>query len=82
MAAAERPERIPDELVGRVQELQERLESGGDPQTRAIADELLSAVVRMYGAGLERIVEVVAEADERHGSPAPSRTTRWSRRCS
>jgi Fe-S cluster biogenesis protein NfuA/nitrite reductase/ring-hydroxylating ferredoxin subunit len=60
------PSESPDELVGRVQELQERLESAGDPQTRAIADELLSAVVRMYGAGLERIVEVVAEADERH----------------
>ncbi len=60
------PSESPDELVGRVQELQERLESTGDPDTRAIADELLSAVVRMYGAGLERIVEVVAEADERH----------------
>jgi Fe-S cluster biogenesis protein NfuA/nitrite reductase/ring-hydroxylating ferredoxin subunit len=56
----------PDELVGRVQELQERLESAGDAATRAVADELVSAVVRMYGAGLERIVEVVAEADERH----------------
>jgi len=60
------PSETPDELVGRVQELQERLESAGDAETRAVADELVSSVVRMYGAGLERIVEVVADADERH----------------
>jgi Fe-S cluster biogenesis protein NfuA/nitrite reductase/ring-hydroxylating ferredoxin subunit len=66
VAVPSAPSESVDELVGRVQELQERLESAGDPETRAIADELLSAVVRMYGAGLERVVEVVAEADERH----------------
>jgi len=60
------PSETPDELVGRVQELQERLESAGDAETRAVADELVSSVVRMYGAGLERIVEVVADAVERH----------------
>jgi Fe-S cluster biogenesis protein NfuA/nitrite reductase/ring-hydroxylating ferredoxin subunit len=43
------------QLVGRVQELQERLESSGDSAARAVAEELVSAIVQMYGAGLERI---------------------------
>jgi Fe-S cluster biogenesis protein NfuA/nitrite reductase/ring-hydroxylating ferredoxin subunit len=46
----------PDEVLLLVQELQARLESSGDAATREIAEELVSAVVRMYGAGLERIV--------------------------
>jgi Fe-S cluster biogenesis protein NfuA/nitrite reductase/ring-hydroxylating ferredoxin subunit len=44
-----------EQLVGRVQELQERLESSGDSAARAVAEELVSAIVQMYGAGLERI---------------------------
>jgi Fe-S cluster biogenesis protein NfuA/nitrite reductase/ring-hydroxylating ferredoxin subunit len=44
-----------EQVVGRVQELQERLESSGDSATRALAEELVSAIVQMYGAGLERI---------------------------
>jgi Fe-S cluster biogenesis protein NfuA/nitrite reductase/ring-hydroxylating ferredoxin subunit len=46
----------PDELLERVQQLQAKLDSAGDPATRDLADELVSAVVQMYGAGLERIV--------------------------
>jgi Fe-S cluster biogenesis protein NfuA/nitrite reductase/ring-hydroxylating ferredoxin subunit len=46
----------PDEVLLRVQELQARLDSCGDEATREIAEELVSAVVQMYGAGLERIV--------------------------
>jgi Fe-S cluster biogenesis protein NfuA/nitrite reductase/ring-hydroxylating ferredoxin subunit len=44
------------QLVERVQDLQARLESAGDSAVREVADELMSAVVRMYGAGLERIM--------------------------
>ena len=47
----------PEKLLERVQELQDRLDSVGDPATRKVADELVSAVVQMYGAGLERIIE-------------------------
>jgi len=57
------PTEAPDDLVGRVQDLQERLEAAGDPATRAAADELVSAVVQMYGAGLEQIMAALA-ADE------------------
>jgi Fe-S cluster biogenesis protein NfuA/nitrite reductase/ring-hydroxylating ferredoxin subunit len=47
----------PEELLERVQELQDRLDSIGDTATQKIAEELVSAVVQMYGAGLERILE-------------------------
>ena len=47
----------PEKLLERVQELQDRLDSVGDPATRKVADELVSEVVQMYGAGLERIIE-------------------------
>jgi Fe-S cluster biogenesis protein NfuA/nitrite reductase/ring-hydroxylating ferredoxin subunit len=50
-----------DQLIARVQELQGQLESL-DPIARGMAEELVSAVVQMYGAGLERIVEVVGDS--------------------
>ncbi len=45
----------PDRLFERVQELQGRLDATADEETRQLAGELVSAVVEMYGAGLERI---------------------------
>jgi Fe-S cluster biogenesis protein NfuA/nitrite reductase/ring-hydroxylating ferredoxin subunit len=52
----------PDQLVARVQELTAQLEAVPDPGARAIAEELSAVIVQMYGAGLERIVELIAEA--------------------
>jgi Fe-S cluster biogenesis protein NfuA/nitrite reductase/ring-hydroxylating ferredoxin subunit len=46
----------PQLLLDRVQELEERLAREGDPRTRELADELISSVVELYGAGLERIL--------------------------
>jgi Fe-S cluster biogenesis protein NfuA/nitrite reductase/ring-hydroxylating ferredoxin subunit len=54
----------PEGLLERVQELQDRLDSVGDPASRKIAEELVSAVVQMYGAGLERILERMLAAGE------------------
>ena len=54
----------PEELVQSVQGLQERLDATGDVATREVADELVSAVVQMYGAGLERILSVLAGAGQ------------------
>ena len=48
----------PEQLIARVQELTGRLEDLDDPACRGLAEELTSAVVQMYGAGLERIVEL------------------------
>jgi Fe-S cluster biogenesis protein NfuA/nitrite reductase/ring-hydroxylating ferredoxin subunit len=56
-AAAPPADPRPEELLEVVQELQERLDSSEDTATRAIAEELISAVVQMYGTGLERILE-------------------------
>jgi Fe-S cluster biogenesis protein NfuA/nitrite reductase/ring-hydroxylating ferredoxin subunit len=49
-------------LIDRVQELSSRLESLPDGPARSLAEELVAAVVQMYGSGLERIVAAVAEA--------------------
>jgi Fe-S cluster biogenesis protein NfuA/nitrite reductase/ring-hydroxylating ferredoxin subunit len=51
-----------EQLVGRVEELQAALETCGESVPRGLAEELVSAVVQMYGAGLERIVRSVSEA--------------------
>ena len=53
----------PDQLLGRVQELQDELGSAGDAATRAIAEELVSSIVQLYGVGLERIVAALGDAD-------------------
>jgi len=49
----------PEALVARVQELQERLDAVGDAYVRELAEELVSAVVQMYGDGLARIVDTL-----------------------
>ena len=54
----------PEQLFERVQELQERLDMTGDPATRELADELMSALVQMYGAGLARIVSGLMSDEE------------------
>ena len=51
-----------EQLVGRVEELQAALETCGESAPRGLAEELVSAVVQMYGAGLEQIVGSVSEA--------------------
>jgi Fe-S cluster biogenesis protein NfuA/nitrite reductase/ring-hydroxylating ferredoxin subunit len=52
-------------LLERVQELQDALERGEDSPTRELAEELVAAIVQMYGAGLERIVsELLASGAE------------------
>jgi Fe-S cluster biogenesis protein NfuA/nitrite reductase/ring-hydroxylating ferredoxin subunit len=48
----------PEQLIARVQELTGRLEDLDDAACRGLAEELTAAVVQMYGAGLERIVEL------------------------
>ena len=45
----------PEELVARVQELTVELDSVGDPAVRARAEELIGAIIELYGSGLERV---------------------------
>jgi Fe-S cluster biogenesis protein NfuA/nitrite reductase/ring-hydroxylating ferredoxin subunit len=56
--ASERPER----LFERVEELQAQLDSLPDEGARQLAEELVSAIVQMYGDGLGRIVTALGEA--------------------
>jgi Fe-S cluster biogenesis protein NfuA len=52
----------PELLLERVQELSEAVEELPDPRARELASELVSAVIAMYGDGLERIVAAIAES--------------------
>ena len=54
----------PEQLVERVQDLQSRLAAVGDVATQQLAEELVSAIVQMYGAGLEQILDVLFAAGE------------------
>ena len=54
-----------EQLIARVQELTGRLEDLDDPACRDLAEELTAAVVQMYGAGLERIVELIEDDETR-----------------
>jgi Fe-S cluster biogenesis protein NfuA len=56
----------PELLLERVQQLSEQLEELPDPRARELASELVSAVIAMYGDGLERILDAISEA----GAPA------------
>jgi Fe-S cluster biogenesis protein NfuA/nitrite reductase/ring-hydroxylating ferredoxin subunit len=54
-----------EQLIARVQELTGRLEDLGPGECRELAEELTGAVVQMYGAGLERIVELIDDEETR-----------------
>src|SRR3954469_1043788 len=54
-----------EQLIARVQELTGRLEDLEDGSCRELAEELTGAVVQMYGAGLERIVELIEDEETR-----------------
>lgn len=45
----------------RIEELVHRLESAGDPAIRAVAQELLQAVIELHGIAFERTLDAVAE---------------------
>jgi len=55
-----------EQLIARVQELTGQLEDLDDAACRELAEELVGAVVQMYGAGLERIVELVDDEEISH----------------
>src|SRR5947207_44252 len=53
-----------EELLERVQQLQEALDSAEESGTRRLAQEFVSAIVQMYGAGLERILAALLAGGE------------------
>jgi Fe-S cluster biogenesis protein NfuA/nitrite reductase/ring-hydroxylating ferredoxin subunit len=54
-----------EQLIARVQELTGRLDDLERGECRELAEELTGAVVQMYGAGLERIVELIEDEETR-----------------
>lgn len=46
--------------IGRIEELVQKIESTADPALRATARELLQAVMDLHAAGIERILETLA----------------------
>ncbi|MEU9335569.1 hypothetical protein AB0D49_20695 [Streptomyces sp. NPDC048290] len=51
----------------RIEESLDRLRAGGDPAASAAAEELVSSLMEFYGAGLARIVELLAAPGDRRG---------------
>jgi Fe-S cluster biogenesis protein NfuA len=45
----------------RIEELVSRIENTGDPAIRAVAQELLQAVIELHGVALERILDAVED---------------------
>lgn len=45
----------------RIEELVSRIESTGDPAIRAVAQELLQAVIELHGVALDRILGAIAD---------------------
>jgi Fe-S cluster biogenesis protein NfuA len=58
------PRASPDQMLARVQELSQRLQGLDDADARGLAEDLLSAVMSMYGDGLERILGVIRASRE------------------
>jgi Fe-S cluster biogenesis protein NfuA/nitrite reductase/ring-hydroxylating ferredoxin subunit len=54
----------PGELLDRVQELTAKLDELADEEARELAEDLLSAVIAMYGDGLRRIMDVIGRSRE------------------
>jgi Fe-S cluster biogenesis protein NfuA len=50
--------------TGRIEELIRQLESSADPGSLATARELVRSLMELYGAGLERLTEIIAAKGE------------------
>jgi hypothetical protein len=50
--------------VARIEGLVQKLESSGDPASRSGARELIQCLMELHGAGLERILEIMASGGD------------------
>lgn len=57
-------EQAPEELVERVQDLLGSLDEIADPVAQARVQELVGAVLELYGAGLDRILGILTDAGD------------------
>ena len=56
------------ERISRIESLVHQLDASADPACRATATELVQSVMDLHGAGLERLLEIVAEAEGERGA--------------
>jgi Fe-S cluster biogenesis protein NfuA/nitrite reductase/ring-hydroxylating ferredoxin subunit len=61
-AARPPPPTESDDLLARIEELSEELETVQDPRGRAVAEELMAATLELHGRALARVMELVDEA--------------------
>jgi Fe-S cluster biogenesis protein NfuA/nitrite reductase/ring-hydroxylating ferredoxin subunit len=54
----------PAELLERVEQLSARVDEMEDPAARELAQDLVAAVIAMYGDGLRRILDAISDAQE------------------
>ena len=64
-----------EELIERVERLSGELEGVADPHARGVAEELMAAVLELYGEGLDRVMQLVEEV----GPEGRRCATRWPR---
>jgi Fe-S cluster biogenesis protein NfuA/nitrite reductase/ring-hydroxylating ferredoxin subunit len=57
-------EAVPGELLDRIQELTTQVDKLSDVRARTLAQELVATVIAMYGDGLQRIMETIADSRE------------------
>lgn len=55
---------LPGELLDRVQQLSSEVDSLADARARELAQELIAAVIAMYGDGLTRIMDAISRSRE------------------
>ncbi len=55
------------QLIQRIEELVRKIETTIDPDARASAVELMQSLMELHGAGIERMMEIVAQAGEPGG---------------
>lgn len=48
----------------RIEQLVARLESSGDPETRAVALDLVRSVIELHGGGLDRLIQSLSRTGE------------------
>ncbi len=58
--------------LGRIDGLVHKLESGGDPASRAVAKELMQSIMDLHGAGLERMMEIASGTGDNRAGIADS----------
>ena len=56
--------KVAEEEVRRIEELVRRIDQIPDPEVRKLTSELMQSILALHGAGMERMMELVADAGQ------------------